>query len=71
MTINQLVDHLAKLIAAGRGNDQVFVGIVDHDSGILTDSVYAALDRCNWRVYCIDEADGRSDFVQLCAEPDR
>lgn len=27
MNVNELVDELAKLIAAGRGNDQVLVGL--------------------------------------------
>lgn len=69
MNVNELTDQLAGYIAQGRGNDKVFVGLTGE---VMTDRhVQDALDPYNWEVSEVDGNDGRSNFVQLYAEPKR
>lgn len=69
MTVNELVDLLAGYIAEGRGTNRVFVGLTG--GGVVNQDDLDVLDPYNWEVVEMDGADGRSDFVQLFAEPNR
>jgi hypothetical protein len=68
VTVNDLADLVAQVIAAGRGDDQVFVNL---DQSLFDARAKDVLDAHNWEAYDLNLNDGRSGFIGLNASPDR
>lgn len=68
MNVQELADLLNRMVADGRGGDDVLVTLLDDGGGVIDDRMQDILDRHDWEVRKLDRRS--AGFVILATKPD-
>jgi hypothetical protein len=68
VNVQELADLLNRMVADGRGGDDVLVTLLDDGGGVIDDRMQDILDRHDWEVRKLDRRS--AGFVILATKPD-